>query len=88
MRRWTIGVMAMLAGCGQADETPPPANLTQDELVLPAASPTPETVVTIPTRFVGTWDRDGTACAATPPAATRLVVGASASSSPSSRWSR
>ena len=78
MRRWTFGVVAMLAGCGQADEAPPPANLTQDEPVLPAASPTPETLVTIPTRFVGTWDSDGTTCAVTTPGATRLVVGASA----------
>ncbi|MDJ0277974.1 hypothetical protein QLH51_14325 [Sphingomonas sp. 2R-10] len=78
MRRWTMGMVVVLAGCGQADEAPPPANLIQDEPVLPAASPTPETLVTIPTRFVGTWDSDGTACDAPAPGGKRLVVAASA----------
>lgn len=78
MRRWMIGVLAMLAGCGQADETPAPANLTDDTPILPAATPTPETLVTIPTRFVGSWDRDGAACAANPASAGRLVIAANA----------
>lgn len=78
MRWWTTGVVAMLAGCGQADEAPPPANPTRDEPVLPMASPTPETLVTIPTRFVGTWDSDGAACGAPAPGPNRLVVAAGA----------
>ncbi len=78
MRRWTIGALALLAGCGQADEAPDPANLTQEEPVLPAPTPTPEALVTVPTRFVGTWDSDGTACAANPAGTSRLVIAANA----------
>ncbi len=78
MRRWTIGMLALLAGCGQADEPDASVNLTQDDPILPMPSPTPETLVTIPTRFVGIWDSDGAACAADPAGANRLVVAANA----------
>lgn len=78
MRRWTTVMLAMLAGCGQADESPAPANVTQDEPVLPAATPTPEALVTIPTRFVGSWDSDGVACAASPAGSSRVVIAANA----------
>ncbi|WP_156360043.1 hypothetical protein [Sphingomonas sp. Leaf10] len=78
MRRWTIGMLALLAGCGQADEPDALVNLSQDDPILPLPSPTPETLVTIPTRFVGTWDSDGAACAADPAGANRLVVAANA----------
>lgn len=78
MRRWTIGMLAVLAGCGQSDEPAASVNLSQDDPVLPFPSPTPETLATIPTRFVGTWDSDGTACAANPAGDTRLVVAANA----------
>lgn len=76
MRRWTIGAVALLAGCGQADETPAPANVTQEETVLPAPTSTPEALVTIPTRFVGSWDSDGMACAANPAGSSRVVIAA------------
>lgn len=76
MRRWTIGILALLAGCGQADEPAASVNLSQDDPILPLPSPTPETLAAIPTRFVGTWDSDGTACAAPSAGPDRLVVAA------------
>ena len=78
MRRWTIGVLALLAGCGQADEPAASVNLSQDDPILPFPSPTPETMAAIPTRFVGSWDSDGAACAADPAGANRLIVTANA----------
>jgi hypothetical protein len=78
MRRWTIGLLAVLAGCGQADEVPAPANLSEDVPVLPSPTPTPEALVTIPTRFVGSWDVSGAACAANPAGASRVVIAANA----------
>lgn len=78
MRRWTIGMLALLAGCGQADEPDASVNLSQDDPILPLPSPTPETLVTIPTRFVGAWDSDGAACSAEPAGTNRLVVTANA----------
>ncbi|WP_294327704.1 hypothetical protein [uncultured Sphingomonas sp.] len=79
MRRWTTVMLAMLAGCSQGDDAATSVNLTQsDEPVLPSPTPTPEALVTIPTRFVGTWDSDGTACAATTPGANRTVIAANA----------
>lgn len=74
MRRWTIGMLALLSACGQADEPAASVNLTQDDPILPTPPATPEMLATIPTRFVGTWDSDGAACAAEVAGANRLVV--------------
>ncbi len=76
MRRWTIGLLALVGACGQQDEPAQP-NATDEAVAtvaMPTPAPTPEALVAIPTRFIGSWDGDAAACQATPGGSQRLVV--------------
>ncbi len=79
MRWWMLGAAVAVAACSQDPQ--PVANTSVDEAeqpAVPAASPTPEALTAIPTRFVGNWDSDTAACQAATPGEQRLVVGAGA----------
>jgi hypothetical protein len=78
MRQWAIVTLAMLGACGQDPQSPVSQNASEVEIAVPAATPTPETLGSIPTRFIGSWDVDAAACTATPVGAGRLVVAANA----------
>ncbi len=78
MRWWILGVSAALAACGQ-DPQPAVDNraeVADEPVAAPVASPTPEPLTAIPTRFVGSWDVDAAACRATTPGTERLTVAA------------
>lgn len=79
MRWWMLGALAAVAACSQDPQ--PVANTGAEDVeqpVLPAASPTPEALTAIPTRFVGNWDSDTAACQAATPGDARLTITASA----------
>ncbi|KQM98811.1 hypothetical protein ASE78_06185 [Sphingomonas sp. Leaf25] len=76
MRWWIMGVAMAVAACSQDPQ--PAATNTAEEVEQPApiASPTPEVLTAIPTRFVGSWDSDAASCRATTPGEQRLVIAA------------